>query len=549
MKRLYTLVIATLCCMTSLLAQPGGVQKVAKSVFTLTTFDKNGNIIASTQGVFIDNKGTAISTFKPFIGATKATIVDANGRSIDVDAIMGADELYDVAKFRVNASTTPAPLATAQVAAGNKVWLVPYSIKKSAFQQEDISSVETFNKTYNYYIFASSAPDNAVGCPFVNKDGQVIGLMHNADGKLFAIDANYAKQLKVTGLSTLDAALRESGIRTALPDTEQEALTMMTLKRGQIPTADYAKYADEYISKFPTSAYGYKEKAIILSNDGKYDEAAKCMEEAIKKSTKKDEAYSNYADIIYQKLVYKGDSTYQAWTVDKAIELAQKAYSLNALPAYKHQEGQFYYFKGQYQKAYDTFIALTNTPIKSGELYYEAAQSKAQLKAPANELEALLDSAVSVGNQTGIVAPYYLARAQFLDNKGEYRKALLDYNQYDSLSSTVDPTFFYARYKCETKLRMWQQALLDIARTCYLSPKEPTYFAEWASLDLRVKRIDEGIGAAQVCIQLAPEYADGYLLLGLLQMEKKQKDEALKNLEKAKELGDPRAEEYIKKYK
>ena len=65
---------------SSLLAQPGSVQKVAKSVFSLTTFNKDGGIIASTQGVFIDNKGTAISTFKPFIGATKATVVDAKGR-------------------------------------------------------------------------------------------------------------------------------------------------------------------------------------------------------------------------------------------------------------------------------------------------------------------------------------------------------------------------------------------------------------------------------------------------------------------------------------
>ena len=81
---------------SSLLAQPGSVQKVAKSVFSLTTFNKDGGIIASTQGVFIDNKGTAISTFKPFIGATKATVVDANGKSMEVDAIMGADELYDI---------------------------------------------------------------------------------------------------------------------------------------------------------------------------------------------------------------------------------------------------------------------------------------------------------------------------------------------------------------------------------------------------------------------------------------------------------------------
>ena len=137
---------------------------MAKSVFTLTTFNKDGQIIASTQGVFIDNKGTAISTFKPFIGATKATIVDASGRSTDVDAILGADELYDVAKFRIKASSAAATTASSTTPAGSKVWLVPYSIKP-AFQQEEISSVETFNNTYNYYIFITTVPENAIGCP------------------------------------------------------------------------------------------------------------------------------------------------------------------------------------------------------------------------------------------------------------------------------------------------------------------------------------------------------------------------------------------------
>ena len=138
MKRLYIIIAAMIISISGIMAQPGAVQKMAKSVFTLTTFNKDGQIIASTQGVFIDNKGTAISTFKPFIGATKATIVDASGRSIDVDAILGADELYDVAKFRIKASTAAATLASSTTPAGSKVWLVPYSIKKPAFQQEDI---------------------------------------------------------------------------------------------------------------------------------------------------------------------------------------------------------------------------------------------------------------------------------------------------------------------------------------------------------------------------------------------------------------------------
>ena len=535
-------------CASSLMAQPGPVQKVSKSVFTLTTFNKDGGIIASTQGVFIDNKGTAISTFKPFVGATKASIVDASGKSMNVDAILGADELYDVAKFRIIGATTAAPIASKASVAGEKVWLVPYSIKKSPFQQEDISSVENFMTTYNYYIFSSSVPENAVGCPFVNKNGQVIGLMHT-NGQTTAIDANYAKQLKVTGLSTLDAALRETGIRTALPDTEQDAITMMTLKKGQIPVDVYKEYTQEFINKFPTSAFGYKEKALYLVDQEKYDEAAKLMEEGIKKSAAKDEAHSNYADLIYQKIAYKGDSTYTAWTLDKAIDEAQKAYAAKPQPVYKHQEAQINFLKGNYQKACDMFLDLTKSNLNGGELYFEAAQAKTHLKAPAQEIEVLLDSAISVGARTGMAGNYYLARANFLNEQGQYRRAIQDYNMYDSIARPVDASFFYTRYQCEIKLRMWQPALLDIARACYLAPKQPTFFAEWASLDLRVKRYDEGISAATHCTELAPEYADGFLLLGLLQKEKGLKDEAIKNLKKAQELGDTRAAEYLSKMK
>lgn len=548
MKRISIIIMTLVLCASSLMAQPGPVQKVSKSVFTLTTFNKDGGIIASTQGVFIDNKGTAISTFKPFVGATKASIVDASGKSMNVDAILGADELYDVAKFRIIGATTAAPIASKASVAGEKVWLVPYSIKKSPFQQEDISSVENFMTTYNYYIFSSSVPENAVGCPFVNKNGQVIGLMHT-NGQTTAIDANYAKQLKVTGLSTLDAALRETGIRIALPDTEQDAITMMTLKKGQIPVDVYKEYTQEFINKFPTSAFGYKEKALYLVDQEKYDEAAKLMEEGIKKSAAKDEAHSNYADLIYQKIAYKGDSTYTAWTLDKAIDEAQKAYAAKPQPVYKHQEAQINFLKGNYQKACDMFLDLTKSNLNGGELYFEAAQAKTHLKAPAQEIEVLLDSAISVGARTGMAGNYYLARANFLNEQGQYRRAIQDYNMYDSIARPVDANFFYTRYQCETKLRMWQPALLDIARACYLAPKQPTFFAEWASLDLRVKRYDEGISAATHCTELAPEYADGYLLLGLLQKEKGLKDEAIKNLKKAQELGDTRAAEYLSKMK
>ena len=397
MKRINTIILTLMLGASSVLAQPGSVQKVAKSVFTLTTFNKDGAIISSTQGVFIDNKGTAISTFKPFVGATKASV------SYEVEAIMGADELYDVAKFRIKANTTAATIAAKETEAGQKVWLVPYSIKKSPFQQENITSVEKFQTSYNYYIFTTTVPENAVGCPFVDKNGQVIGLMHS-NGQTTAIDANYARQLKVTGLSSLDAALRETAIRTALPDTEQEAMTMMTLKKGQLKMEEYAKYSDE-------------EKAMDLVNADKYEEAAKLMETGIKKATAKDEAHSNYSDIIYQKVIYKGDSVYAAWTLDKALDEARQAYAIKAQPIYRHQEARILFTKGDYATAANLFLDLTKTPINSGELYLEAAQAKTRLKAPDSEIEMLLDSAVSVGGRTNMAGPYYLARGQYLAEK------------------------------------------------------------------------------------------------------------------------------------
>ena len=56
MKKINMIMMGLMLGASSLYAQPGSVQKLAKSVFTLTTFNQKGDIIASTQGVFIDNK-------------------------------------------------------------------------------------------------------------------------------------------------------------------------------------------------------------------------------------------------------------------------------------------------------------------------------------------------------------------------------------------------------------------------------------------------------------------------------------------------------------
>ena len=85
---------------SSIAAQPW-VKKAAKSVFTLKTFDAGGALLGSGNGVFVGEQGEAVSNFAPFHGAWSAVVIDAAGKEYPVEVLLGANDTYDVAKFRV----------------------------------------------------------------------------------------------------------------------------------------------------------------------------------------------------------------------------------------------------------------------------------------------------------------------------------------------------------------------------------------------------------------------------------------------------------------
>ena len=533
-------------------AQNASMQKTAKAVFTLTTFNKDGSLKASSHGIFVSADGQAVSTWAPFSGADHAIVIDAQGKQHTVETIIGANELYDVCKFTISGTTLPAPIAENQ--ATGKAFLVGYGNPKASIKALNIQKVEKFMGQYNYYIFSQDASENMNGCPFVNERAQVIGLLqHGKQGEVYATDVRLANSLKANAFSINDPVLRTCAIRTALPEKQDEALLTMMMTGETTDSLKREAYIDDFIKRFPTATEGYTNKAMNYVNTGKYAEADKMMQTAIERATKKDEAHSEYAKVILQKQIYHPDNSYPTWTLDKALEEAQKAENINPLDVYRHQQAQIIYAQKKYQQAYDRFMALTKSPIRNGEFFYEAAQCKTMLKAPQTEIMALLDSAVAACPQplTSVAAPYVLARGMALDNQEQYRSALKDYNLYDSLMQgrPLTSDFYYMRYKCENKTRQYLQALNDIARAIILTPDEPTYYAEMASLSLRVKHLEDAEKAAQRCTELAPEYPDGHLLLGIAQLELGKKETARLSLLKAKELGDKRADEYLKRIK
>lgn len=556
MKNIFKIVFAILFLPLMVQAQPAPVKKAAQSVFTLTTYNADGTIHYTSHGVFTGNSGEAIAMWHPFQGAVKAVIIDAKGRQYDVDAMLGVSENYDVCRFRVKGYTngsTALPLTTDNTAPST-VYLVGYDLKKPEIKSTVPVRTEKFMTTNNYYVFKDEDVSGAMlGCPVVNASGQLLGIVQRPDngGEAFSTDARLTTTFKRFGLSISDQTFRATGIRTALPDDEKEASLMLVLAASMTDSLRYNEYIDDYIKYFPTATDGYNARATQMVNHGKLAEADEMLQTEVKHAAKKDVAYSNYAALVYNACVLRVDSAFTKWNLDKAYALAGEAYKLNPQPAYQHQQAQVLFAQKKYQEAADMLTALQNTVLgKTGEIYYETAQCKAQLKAPKEEVMALLDKAVNVQKGTAS-APYVLARGMQYDTDGNYRKAFLDYLTYDSLmNNNASADFYYTKYKCEMKIRQYQPALNDIAHAIVLTRTEPLYYAEMASLQLRVNKLEDAVKTCDLALTIkgADTIPDLFIIKGVALCELKQKETGLEALKKAQELGDSRAEDLIKKY-
>ena len=152
MKRvLFILITFHLSLITSWAQNPSWVKKATNAVFTLKTFGADGTLLGSSNGFFVGENGEALSSFTPFKGAQRAVVIDAQGKETPVEAIIAANEMYDVAKFQV-AVKKPAVLNIASTSAtqGSTAWLLPYAAKKlPVCIRSTVSKAEDF-QGYSY---------------------------------------------------------------------------------------------------------------------------------------------------------------------------------------------------------------------------------------------------------------------------------------------------------------------------------------------------------------------------------------------------------------
>lgn len=553
MKRLY-LITNLLIVAAVVAAQPSWVKKATKSVFTLKTFAADGSLIASSCGFFTGEQGEAVSSFTPFKGASTAVVIDAQGKELPVSCMLGANDTYDVAKFRVEAKKTIAlPIAANNAKENTTVWLLPYRETKNV-PQGTVRKAEAFRSSYVYYTVAMNMPEGTTSCPLLNEAGEAVGLMHQpyrqGDTLSYAVSALFADSLTINGLSINDKTLRSTYIKKDLPSDLGQATLMLYLAQSSLDSAAYAQLTNDFIARFPKAPDGYQYRAQAATNAKRFADAANDMEQAIKVADKKDEVHFSYAKLIYQKEIQMPDAPFEGWSLDKALEEAHEAERLNPLAIYRHQQAIILYAQKKYKEASDIYTTITGSELRSPELFYEASRCKAMMQDTLGQI-ALLDSCVAMFSQPYLkeAAPYLMTRAQVLMDAHRYREATFDLNEYEKLmQTTVNANFYYLRFQAEVGGRLYQQALNDIEQAIRMEPEYDLFHAEKASLQVRVGLYDQAIETAKECITLAPDHSDGYLFLGIAQCLKGQKTEGVQNLRKARELGDPQAEGLIEKY-
>ena len=555
MKRIITILFAAcVCCMVN--AQPDKwVKKASKAVFTLKTFNADGSLIGSGNGFFITADGVAVSSYTPFRGAAKAVVIDAMGKEYEVKSIIGANDVYDIAKFRVDA-TKCQTLRTAPAAVENtSLWLLPYNAKNAySCTAAKVKSVQKVQNDYDYYTLEATAPENTVGCPYLNANGEVVGIQQQSSSDdnttQYAVGAAFATGLKMTGLSLNDPALKATSIKKDLPDELDQAILTLYLASTLGDAQSFVGLVDDFIAKFPQAPDGYSYKAQIMAAQDNYPEADKYMKLAIDNATDKAEARYNYAKMMYQNLIYFYDSASHAWSYEQALEQAEQAVALDPQLPYLTQKAQLLFACKRYADSYAAFQDVIGKGGRTAECFYGAARCKEQLNDTTACL-ALLDSAVATFSKPYLkeAAPYIYARAQALAESGKYRLAVNDYNEYENLMiSQVNSEFYYIRSQVEAKARLFQQALNDLDKAIDKSPDILLYRSEKASLQIRVHLLDQAIETASECIRLFPNASDGYLFLGLAQCLKGDKVQGVGNLLKAKDLGDAQADVLIEKY-
>lgn len=566
MKKTIAILFVFVMPFSVLLAQelPKWAENARKAVFSIVTYTKDGQILSTGNGFYIDEQGTGVSDYSLFKGAERAIIITANGKELPVKYMMGANDMYDVVKFKTDFDKKSEALqpATLPSSTGETVYLVPYSTQKSSKGQTGtIAKVDTIGEQQYYYTLTMQTTEKTVSCPIMNAAGQVVGMIQKNNDpeskESFAIGIRYLTDLTINALSVNDLALNSIGIKKGLPEDESQALVYLYMASGVYAPNQYFDLLNDFISQYPNNMEGYLRRAtyyINIGDDTHYALAVEDLKKMLDVAEKKDEAHYNIAKLIYSYQLNIGDKKpYASWTFDYALNEINEALGITQEPIYYQLQGDIYFAMQKFTEAYTAYDKVNKSKLASAATFYSAAKAKELIEGTdKKEVIALMDSAIAFYPKPygKDAAPYLYERARIKSDMEDYRGAVTDYNDfYDAMLGQTSAEFHLIRSQAELNCRMYQQAINDINKAVELDPNNVTYWVEKGGIHIRVNQAAEAIQALTRAIKMDPENAPAYRMLGYAQIQNKEKDKGLANLQKAKDLGDEVADGLLQKYK
>ena len=332
-KKVFLMLALCLLAQWSVAQSPKWVEKAKRAGFSVVTYDENDKILNTGNGFFVTEDGVALSDYTLFKGAQRAIVMNSEGTQMPVVSIMGANDMYDVVKFRVGITSKKVPalaLATVNPPVDATVYILPYSTQKDrSYTSGQVKAEDKFSDKYYYYTLNVHLKDKMVSCPVMTEEGQVFALTQKSSGKdtatiCYAVDANFAMVQAVNAFSFSDMSLKNIGIKKALPDTEETALVFLYMASSQLSPEKYSQLLDDFVAQYPNSADGYVRRAtqqIYVSQDeASIAKVVADMDKALDVANKKDDVYYNRAKLIYNYILGQPEKVYKDWSYDKCLK-------------------------------------------------------------------------------------------------------------------------------------------------------------------------------------------------------------------------------------
>ena len=553
MKRfsiLFLLFISTL----HLLAQP---KDAWKATVTLQAYDTNGENLYTGTAFFVDPSGTIVAQYAPFTKATRAEIIDQKGKHFDVTHILGASEKYGLIRLRTtarsNAYLTPITDSNEVAQKGDRLYAVGYlRTKKETPQVVTIQEAERYDEGM-FYTTNLGNESKYTSCPLINSAGKVVAIVSNQPGE--ALDVRFATTMVITANSALNKELRALPMPKALPEGQEEAKKYITLLEAVDPAAALIAMND-YISVYPKDAEGYLSRASRYAALKQYTLADQDFQTALQNAdaTTADAIHYNYSRTLYTAYVNDTTAAIHHWDLERALQEANTAYSLSPLPLYALQQGNCLYAMERYHDAYEKYTLVNASDIASDDTYFTAMLALERAGWDTAEILKLLDKTIELQSRpyNTRAATYFFERAQRLVAYGQYRKAVLDYNKFESIIGPRDlnDTFYYMREQAELQGHMYQQALDDIQSAILTasSQRKPYYQYEEAFIYFTCAEYEKALASGLEAYSSLPNHIPLIRILAVSYGETGNKAKALELLRHAKELGDEAADALIEKY-